>query len=170
MIARDQPRRADAVGAAMDGMHPCRRARSPWRLIGFEYLSPKWKMWPTSMPRAETRSASAIFADLRGLVHLVGRRVGRRPLVDDAAILRRRRNSMLCARHGQARGNRVWQNTWLSPVSARMMNSWLRSPPIGPVSARIGIACQAHAREGAQIGDEHPVVGVPRALESRSKE
>ena len=32
------------------------------------------------------------------------------------------------------------QKTALSPVSARMMNSWLRSPPIGPVSAAIGIA------------------------------
>src|ERR1044071_8206777 len=32
------------------------------------------------------------------------------------------------------------QNTPDSPVSASTMNSWLRSPPIGPVSARIGIA------------------------------
>ena len=32
------------------------------------------------------------------------------------------------------------QNTALSPVSASTMNSWLRSPPIGPVSARIGTA------------------------------
>ncbi len=32
------------------------------------------------------------------------------------------------------------QKTPLSPVSASTMNSWLRSPPIGPVSARIGIA------------------------------
>ncbi len=32
------------------------------------------------------------------------------------------------------------QNTSLSPVEARMMNSWLRSPPMGPVSARMGIA------------------------------
>ena len=32
------------------------------------------------------------------------------------------------------------QNTALSPVSARTMNSCERSPPIGPVSARIGTA------------------------------
>ena len=44
-----------------------------------------------------------------------------------------------------------------------MMNSWLRSPPIGPVSARIGIAFRPSPREGAQIGDEHLVVGVARA-------
>jgi hypothetical protein len=31
-------------------------------------------------------------------------------------------------------------DAWTSPVLARMMNSWLRSPPMGPVSARIGIA------------------------------
>ena len=34
----------------------------------------------------------------------------------------------------------AWQNTPDSPVSAKMANSWLKSPPIGPVSARIGIA------------------------------
>ena len=32
------------------------------------------------------------------------------------------------------------QKTPLSPVSARTMNSWLRSPPIGPVSACMGMA------------------------------
>ena len=31
-------------------------------------------------------------------------------------------------------------NIWLSPVSAKIINSWERSPPIGPVSAAIGIA------------------------------
>ncbi len=36
-----------------------------------------------------------------------------------------------------------------------MMNSWLRLPPIGPVSARIGIARRPMPREGAQIGGEH---------------
>src|SRR5580704_4467562 len=51
----------------------------------------------------------------------------------------------------------LWQNTALSPVSASTMNSWLRSPPIGPVSARIGIAFRP-ARESAQVGHEHPVV------------
>ena len=44
-----------------------------------------------------------------------------------------------------------------------MMNSWLRSPPIGPVSADHRDRLQPQAREGAQIGDEHLVVGVPRA-------
>ena len=28
--------------------------------IGFEYFSPKWKMCPTSMPRADSLSLSAI--------------------------------------------------------------------------------------------------------------
>ena len=43
------------------------------------------------------------------------------------------------------------------------MNSWMRLPPIGPVSARIGIDFRPMPREGAQIGDEHLVVGMPRA-------
>jgi len=29
---------------------------------GFEYFSPKWKMWPTSMPRAASRSFSLTFS------------------------------------------------------------------------------------------------------------
>ena len=44
-----------------------------------------------------------------------------------------------------------------------MMNSWLRSPPIGPVSGAHRDRLQAEPREGAQIGHEHLVVGVPRA-------
>ena len=54
--------------------------------------------------------------------------------------------------------------TRLSPVSARMMNSWLRSPPIGPGVGRHRDRFEPHARERAQIGDEHLVVGVPRRL------
>ena len=57
------------------------------------------------------------------------------------------------------------QKTALSPVSARMTNSWLRSPPIGPDVGAHRDRLQAEPREGAEIGDEHAVVGLPRALE-----
>ena len=40
------------------------------------------------------------------------------------------------------------------------MNSWDRLPPIGPLSATIGIERSPMPGEGAQIGDEHAVVGV----------
>ncbi len=42
------------------------------------------------------------------------------------------------------------------------MNSWLRSPPIGPGFGAHRDRLQPHPREGAQIGDEHPVVGTAR--------
>ena len=72
------------------------------------------------------------------VVLLVGRGVGRGPALDD----RRQVGAEVgvLARHRRGRGASRSQKTALSPVSARMMNSWLRSPPIGPESARIGIA------------------------------
>ena len=44
-----------------------------------------------------------------------------------------------------------------------MTNSWLRSPPIGPVLGPHRNGGQAEPREGAQIGGEHLVVGMTRA-------
>ena len=43
------------------------------------------------------------------------------------------------------------------------MNSWERLPPIGPELRAHGDRFQAEAREGAQICDEHLVVGMLRA-------
>ena len=137
---RDQARRADAVGAHRNEMLLAVRARAPWRLIGLEYLSPKWKMWPTSMPRADRRLVR------RQSRPRPPRRASRRSPRRASSTCRRCRRSRHRRRNrrprpapAKSRKSR-WQNTWLSPVSARMMNSWLRSPPIGPVSARIGIA------------------------------
>ena len=45
------------------------------------------------------------------------------------------------------------------------MNSWDRLPPIGPLSATIGIERRPIRAKGAQVGDEHPVVGMLGALE-----
>ena len=66
-------------------------------------------------------------------------------------------------RHRRSRDNRCGRTPRSRRSTARMMNSWLRSPPIGPVSATHRDRLQAQAREGAQIGDEHLVVGMPRA-------
>ena len=95
------------------------------------------------------------------VVHVVGRGVERRPLVHDRLQVGGRSRS--CGSGCPCRPAPLWQNTALSPVSASTMNSWLRSPPIGPVSARIGIAFRP-MREGAQVGHEHLVVGVDGAL------
>ena len=46
-----------------------------------------------------------------------------------------------------------------------MMNSWLRLPPIGPGLGHHRHRFQPHAGEGAQIGDEHLVVGFARVLD-----
>ena len=43
------------------------------------------------------------------------------------------------------------------------MNSWLMSPPIGPDSGAHRDGLEAEPREGAQVGHEHLVVGMPRA-------
>ena len=45
-----------------------------------------------------------------------------------------------------------------------MMNSWERSPPIGPVSAGHRDRLEAEPGKRAQVGDEHAVVGGARAV------
>jgi hypothetical protein len=49
-------------------------------------------------------------------------------------------------------------------VSARIWNSWLRSPPIGPGRRLHRHRGQAEAGEGAQIGDEHRLVAGAKPL------
>ena len=71
------------------------------------------------------------------VVHLARRRIFRGPALDDVAkvliVIRR------VIRDGHLYQIAVAEDSD-SPVSARMMNSWLRSPPIGPVSAFMGTA------------------------------
>ena len=91
-------------------------------------------MCPTSIP---AKAHQVGFGDrtVGRVVFLVGARVERGKPVDHRLQV----VAVIDTRH-KIGIQPVAEINPLSPVSARMMNSWLMSPPIGPVSASIGIA------------------------------
>ena len=90
------------------------------------------------MPRVCTLLVGRHLAlEPRGVVDVLGRGIDRGPLLDDVGEIA----VVIDIVAGTGRSSTsLSQKTPDSPVSASTMNSWLRSPPIGPVSARIGIA------------------------------
>ncbi len=157
----DQPRHADPVGAHLHRDHapvrPLHPAPHGLGILGAE----EENVADLDAARGDALVRRHLGLEAGGIVLLVGRRVGLRPLLDDG------REVLLEVDVGRWRARLDEVGVAVDPALPGLRQDDELVAQVaadGPRIRRHGDRLEPHARERAQVGDEHLVVGVARRL------